>query len=128
VAVDIEGLRKIIAAATQPGPWSTHKVETEYSVLDANGFWVAECGPAPHDAALIAVSRVALPAALDELEVARAALKRAQTALYDAMHAGHLSREYHDSVIVEIERALGDKEPPKAAAPFEPMLPDRSVP
>ena len=36
----------------------------------------------------------------------RVALEAAKSALYDAMHAGNLSRAYHDFVIVKIERAL----------------------
>ncbi len=41
-----------------------------------------------------------------EIDGLRAALEHAKTALYDAMHAGHLSRAYHDSVIVHVESAL----------------------
>lgn len=51
------------------GPWSVHRNTSDRqescTVLDANGMWVAECGPAPDDASFIAFSREAVPALLD---------------------------------------------------------------
>lgn len=71
---DIKRLRALCEATTQPGPWTVmvndpgkggdgHSV-----VVDGNGFWVADCGVAPDEAALIAAARTALPALLDEVE------------------------------------------------------------
>jgi len=82
--VDIGGLRKLIAAATQPGPWSTDKSnKSNVLVHDAHGMWVAECGDAPDDAELIAAGRDALPAALDEIQFLREKVIYAATALRD---------------------------------------------
>lgn len=53
-----------------------------------------------------------LRATTGAMDRARAALQAAQTALYDAMFAGHLSRAYHDSVIVLIEQALHQENEP----------------
>ena len=61
------------------------------------------------DAALIASARALLPAALEDVRQLRDALIRAQTALYDAMHVGHLSRAYHDSVAAVIDAALASE-------------------
>lgn len=38
------------------------------------------------------------------------ACKAAETAIYDAMHAGNLSREYANSAIVKIEQAIAKAE------------------
>lgn len=46
-------LRELATAATQPGPWSLSEDEPG-TVLDANGMWLADVGPAPHDDAFIA--------------------------------------------------------------------------
>lgn len=51
----ISKLRALADAAAQPGPWTTMtNVGGETTVFDANGFWVADCGEAPKDAAFIA--------------------------------------------------------------------------
>lgn len=56
--LDLAKLRALAAAATQPGPWSVYRNTSDHrescTVLDANGMWVAECGPSPEDAAFIA--------------------------------------------------------------------------
>ena len=46
-----------------------------------------------------------------QLTAAQGALTAAQTALHDAMHAGHLSRAYHDGVIEKIDAALKASRP-----------------
>ena len=57
---DLAKLRVRADAATQPGPWSVsvvrHQARDIYTVLDANGFWVADVGAAPDDAAFIAAA------------------------------------------------------------------------
>ena len=37
-------------------------------------------------------------------------LKKTQTAIYNAMHAGNLSRPYHDYIIDKIEQAIAKAE------------------
>ncbi len=50
----LDRLKQLCLATTQPGPWSTMTTDGETTVVDANGFWLAEFGPAPHDAAFVA--------------------------------------------------------------------------
>ncbi len=54
MTLDLDALKRIATAATQPGPWSTMTTDGETTVVDADGMWVAECGAAPLDAAHIA--------------------------------------------------------------------------
>lgn len=53
---DLQKLRAIAMAATQPSPWRTYPGDDHgrVLVLDANDFWVADCGNAPKDAEFIA--------------------------------------------------------------------------
>lgn len=73
---DLAAIKARLDAATQPGPWTTHVSDRdEVTVVDANGMWVAECGPAPEDAAFIAHARQdveQLVARVEELESALA--------------------------------------------------------
>jgi hypothetical protein len=69
--VDIEAAKAVVDGVTQSGPWTT---TDEYTVIDADGLWVAEVGPAPGDAKFVAESITLLPALIAEVEVLRAAL------------------------------------------------------
>lgn len=66
--IDTKHLRKLAAEATQPSPWSVSKRHPNL-ILDANGFWLADVGPAPKDAAFIAaMSPEVVIALLDHVE------------------------------------------------------------
>jgi uncharacterized coiled-coil protein SlyX len=58
---DLQKLRALAEAATQPSPWDVETLETdgrdvEYVVLDRDRMWVCQCGAAPADAEYIAAA------------------------------------------------------------------------
>lgn len=111
--------RKLVDAAS-PGPWTVNEGGIIGSACPVIFGVLVGNDPNPYtyvctdDSNFICASRTLVPALLDEIDrlraerdAMRAVLGAAQTAIYDAMHAGHLSREYSGSVIVKIERAIG---------------------
>lgn len=73
VKLDTKKLRKLATDATQPGPWSVKHSRSQaqdvYTVLDRDGMWLADVGPAPKDAAFIAAcSPEVIVALLDEVD------------------------------------------------------------
>ncbi len=63
--------RELLATGTAK-PWIVKKIRAQghdvYTVLDANGFWVADCGAASDDAALIAAAPDLLRELCEEVE------------------------------------------------------------
>lgn len=70
--LDTAGLRAALEAGTAvEGDWTVRHSRAQaadaYTVLDANGMWVADCGNAPDDAALIALAVNSAPLLLASL-------------------------------------------------------------
>lgn len=71
-ADDLKAARDLVDAAIV-APWSVEEHHSrpngpdECTVLDGNGFWVAEVGADPKSAAFIAASRTLVPRLLDEV-------------------------------------------------------------
>lgn len=91
-----------------PLPWSVkhsrHQGSDVYTVLDANGFWVADCGNDPIAAEWIAEARTALPTALDALVAARAEVER-QGGWADTFETRYaLASGERDAALAEIDR------------------------
>ena len=76
----IKELREMLAK-TVDRPWSVkhgrHQAADFYTVLDANGFWLADCGNDKAGAETIAVAPSALEEALDEVERLRGLVREA---------------------------------------------------
>lgn len=74
--IDIARL-KALAEAAIDGPWTVRREsnidgDERFVVLDANGFWVADCGQAPKDAAFIAAAREGVLALCERIEALEA--------------------------------------------------------
>lgn len=62
MTLNLDELERISKAATQPAPWkAVDDGNGRWLVLDANEFWVADCGEAPDDARAIAAEHNAMP-------------------------------------------------------------------
>lgn len=130
--IDIEALRAICGAATQPGPWVAVTQDGNTTVVDAHGMWVADCGAAPRDAEFIAAARTAVPESLDEIEQLRkerdevaAAREQGLVALESYRLAG--KRWVEEKVRLEVEQNILGEIIKRGEADYESLAAERDT-